>query len=43
MIFTQKLYYLESSIIKGIERFSNYIGCDDGFKYNGDYDDQTPM
>ncbi|KAG4101767.1 hypothetical protein H8356DRAFT_1654229 [Neocallimastix lanati (nom. inval.)] len=43
MIFTQKLYYLESSIIKGIERFSNYIGCDDGFKYNGDYDDQTPI
>eukprot|EP00833_Pecoramyces_ruminatium_P009789 jgi/Orpsp1_1/1183821/evm.model.c7180000086833.1 len=43
MIFMQKLDYMESAVVMGVERFSNYSGWDDNFKFNGDYNDETPI
>ena len=41
-LFTEKLQENECLIINGAERFSDYDGYGDSFKWAGNHEDQTP-
>jgi len=42
MLFTECMNENESFFIRGCERYSDYTGYNDSFKWNGDYQDTTP-
>ena len=41
-LFTEMLQDNECLIVNGAERFSDYVGYSDSFKWAGNYEDQTP-
>jgi poly(ADP-ribose) glycohydrolase len=42
-LFTEELGDSEAVVITGIERFSNYSGYADTFKWDGNVNDETPF